>query len=444
MSALPRSRPAVARVNPALTQFVFAFLLVGLLAVVNYGSNIHDHASFTVLSKLCWKNATVRPPLLLVGILAGWAWVVRVCQDAKLELEHVLGGTVQRVSSTLHAALILFCVLLAFHLVHFVASEIPGLTWRPWLMSNVCVHLVFLLLAALPCANVFFGPSRISLIRTVLESAIAPFTQVTFWHVIVADYLTSAAKAFSDLQLTTCVSARIFAVHETAEYVRSTDLWHESYHVCSASGWNAVMLALPFWWRLMQCLKVYSITGESKNLWNALKYSTAFPLVYAGYLKKNYPSALNDRLFVFAAVIQSTYCFIWDVHMDWGLFRLANVDGRSPAERGTSCCGGRPTICRLRRPLLITRSNGAYYAIAVGDMALRFIWALSVFGGVPGRGAGMLFFEVVEIFRRTVWAIFRIEWEVVTKVVYAKHDAGHPLVEKGSPDEDDDDEIFRP
>ena len=54
----------------------------------------------------------------------------------------------------------------------------------------------------------------------------------------------------------------------------------------------------------------------------------------------------------------------------------------------------------------------------------------------------MLFFEVVEIFRRTVWAIFRIEWEVVTKVVYAKGDAGHPLVEKGSPDDDDDDELF--
>ena len=51
MSALPRSRPAVDRVNPAITQFVFAFLLVGLLAVVNYGSNIHDHASFTTLAQ---------------------------------------------------------------------------------------------------------------------------------------------------------------------------------------------------------------------------------------------------------------------------------------------------------------------------------------------------------------------------------------------------------
>lgn len=45
-------------------------------------------------------------------------------------------------------------------------------------------------------------------------------------------------------------------------------------------------------------------------------------------------------------------------------------------------------------------------------MGLRFMWALSVFGGVPGRGLGMFFFEVVEILRRTVWAVFRIEWEV--------------------------------
>lgn len=31
----------------------------------------------------------------------------------------------------------------------------------------------------------------------------------------------------------------------------------------------------------------------------------------------------------------------------------------------------------------------------------------------------MFFLEAVEILRRTVWAIFRIEWEVVVKVGYA-------------------------
>ena len=39
--------------------------------------------------------------------------------------------------------------------------------------------------------------------------------------------------------------------------------------------------------------KVFSQTGEQKNLWNALKYSTAFPLVYAGYLRKTAPSACS-------------------------------------------------------------------------------------------------------------------------------------------------------
>ena len=28
----------------------------------------------------------------------------------------------------------------------------------------------------------------------------------------------------------------------------------------------------------------------------------------------------------------------------------------------------------------------------------------------------MFFFEVVELLRRTVWAMFRIEWEVIVKV----------------------------
>ena len=46
-----------------------------------------------------------------------------------------------------------------------------------------------------------------------------------------------------------------------------------------------------------------------------------------------------------------------------------------------------------------------------------------MFGGVAGRGAGMFFFEAVEILRRTVWAIFRIEWEVVVKVYSSSYGA---------------------
>ena len=102
----------------------------------------------------------------------------------------------------------------------------------------------------------------------------------------------------------------------------------------------------------------------------------------------------------------------------WGLFRRANLGGRYPGEKGAAYCGGPPAVCAMREPLLVTRSKLVYVLLCVFALVLRFVWALSVFGGVPGRGLGMLFFESVEILRRTVWAIFRIEWEVVAKVIY--------------------------
>lgn len=71
---------------------------------------------------------------------------------------------------------------------------------------------------------------------------------------------------------------------------------------------------------------------------------------------------------------------------------------------------------------MVTPRKGVYLALCLGNLMLRFIWTISVFGGVPGHGAGMLFFELIEILRRTVWAVFRIEWEVIVKVYNASYD----------------------
>lgn len=385
---------------------VLCVLLFGTLIVV-YTSELHDNTAWNILSKICWKNATVRPPVLLVLIVAGWGWVVSMCRMASLNLDLVLGGKLQPPETTYHAALVLTCILLASHLVHLAASELHGVTWRPWLRCNLFLHGAFLALGVLPM-QAFYPASRFSLLRALIESVFAPFAPVTFWHVIVADYLTSLAKAFSDLQLTVCISSHIFSSPPDAagRYVRSTALWEAHHEHCADSLSNALMLGLPFWWRLMQCLKVYSITREKKNLWNALKYSTAFPLVYCGYLRRHSPSLAHDRLFVLAALVQSSYCYAWDVHMDWGLFR----------RRRRGACG-----VALREPLLVTHRKSVYVALCAFNLLLRFAWALSVFGGIPGRGGGMFFFEVIEISRRTMWAVFRIEWEVVVKVYHASY-----------------------
>ena len=108
--------------------------------------------------------------------------------------------------------------------------------------------------------------------------------------------------------------------------------------------------------------------------------------------------------------------------MDWGLLV---ADARAPFGY------------RLREPLLVTRRKWVYAALCVFNFGLRFVWALSVFHYVPGRGGGMFFLEAVEIVRRTVWAIFRIEWEVVVKVHNASY-ASLPLTGAASSDISDD------
>ena len=68
-----------------------------------------------------------------------------------------------------------------------------------------------LALGAMPCRT-FHATSRFSLLRALFDSVVAPCAPVTFWHVIVADYMTSLAKTFSDLQLTACISYAIVQV----------------------------------------------------------------------------------------------------------------------------------------------------------------------------------------------------------------------------------------
>lgn len=113
---------------------------------------------------------------------------------------------------------------------------------------------------------------------------------------------------------------------------------------------------------------------------------------------------MHDHLFILAAITQSTYCFMWDVLMDWGLPCRARRDDEG-------LCG-----LRMRTPLVVSRSKALYLCLCAFNFGLRFIWALSIFGSVPGRSWGMFFLEVVEMARRTVWAVFRVEWEMVHKI----------------------------
>ena len=86
---------------------------------------------------------------------------------------------------------------------------------------------------------------------------------------------------------------------------------------------------LPYWWRFAQCLNKYHETEQKVHLINAGKYfscllSPAVLIFVADQSKGGKLKYDTDPMFwvYFGChLVQTTYCFIWDIYMDWGLFR---------------------------------------------------------------------------------------------------------------------------
>ncbi|WRX08646.1 EXS [Theobroma cacao] len=141
------------------------------------------------------------------------------------------------------------------------------------------------------------------------------FLPISFPDFFLADILTSMAKVFSDLERSVCRM-----VHRQV----ATIAWFEADSVCgSHSVGIPLVLVIPYIWRLMQCLRQYKDTKEKATLFNALKYSTAVPVIFLSALKYHVlPDSwtyIYRRLWLFSSVVNSLYSFYWDVTRDWDL-----------------------------------------------------------------------------------------------------------------------------
>lgn len=103
-------------------------------------------------------------------------------------------------------------------------------------------------------------------------------------------------------------------------------------------------------------------------------------------------------IFVTVSILSTLYCYAWDLYMDWGLLR-SKEPGR-----------------RFLRPKTMYPVGFYYYAM-ISNFFLRFFWVLSLlpasdFDQWFNEAQGMLFIlTVAEGFRRTQWALIRIENE---------------------------------
>ena len=140
-----------------------------------------------------------------------------------------------------------------------------------------------------------------------------PIKPVTWTDFLVADVLTSLAKSISDAE-----RALSRMTSRDLGQQSGTDSGHEG------RAWLVpLFLALPYLWRLLQCISVYFETGNRSQLMNALKYFSAFPVILLSsmkyYVSQEAWHQMYKPLWLVMALANSFFSYYWDVERDWEL-----------------------------------------------------------------------------------------------------------------------------
>eukprot|EP01084_Bolivina_argentea_P291837 501619_1 len=223
----------------------------------------------------------------------------------------------------------------------------------------------------------------------------APFTKVHFVDFFIADQWCSLFTVVVDLTFSMCFFA-------TGEFrVQKTLVEYKADSICAGKNvkmWIKLLRFIPYWLRFAQCIKRFYDTSSKSHLVNGGKYFTCILTSILATLDEHYEDNIWYKLkiirFIFAS-ISTIYAFMWDLIKDWGLLHF-------------DC-----KYILLRNQL---RFNPMHYYIAIIiNFLFRISWGIYLFPRsflisiqvhyiALGLGA-------IEIIRRCIWNIFRLENE---------------------------------
>ena len=265
---------------------------------------------------------------------------------------------------------------------------------------------------------------RVALARTIGKALRGPFAAPSFAASFVADVFTSMPKCFIDLLYATCIyaSGEAFVVgawqHSSHTFEHELVVCtpkHDAYRVA-----NGMLTVLPFGIRLLQCIRQMH-DGRHGEGWrqpcaNAVKYSTSL-LVQALSIGGSRSSPLTYALWLAASILSTLLAFSWDVLIDWGL-------GPQPLRRAvrrvltpSAPLGGEYEGASYWLRVVRVFPDSWYVVGIVADFVARLGWAVYISPGqVIVANHVTLLLGTVELMRRAMWALFRLEWEQILRV----------------------------
>ncbi|KAI7841272.1 hypothetical protein COHA_005045 [Chlorella ohadii] len=331
-----------------------------------------------------------QPFLPMLAMLWLWGTAVRfwerrrirydVCFSAEDQRYLLRSGQLFQIANVLTSVILssglAFAYLLAYGLPH-LASYLPGALY--------CSLLALFL---------FPGPvlerdSRLFFGRT-LWRIFTPLRSVTWADFLLADVLTSLAKALSDTERAVC--------HLMTGFVMVPQI-----KACSDASFIIPLgLAAPYAWRLVQCIRVYLDTGARPQLFNALKYATAFPVIALSAVKYHVIAlsavkyhvtqeawrGFYKPLWLGAALLNSAYSYFWDVERDWEISFFTQIGQQR----------GAPLPSPVLRSAVLFRRPFYLYLMA-SNLVLRLGWLYRLSPHLRHHHAVVTLMVLVEAFR---------------------------------------------
>ncbi|RZC80973.1 hypothetical protein C5167_043528 [Papaver somniferum] len=223
-----------------------------------------------------------------------------------------------------------------------------------------------------------FAPSTLFIVLVVFSLS-NQYGAVTLIDFFLADQLTSQVQAFRSLVFYICY-------YGWGEFTQRQNNCRQS---ATYNSFYFIVAVLPYWSRLLQCLRRWVEEKDVSQVYNGLKYLLTIiaVLMRTGFdLEKGTSRRAVAIISSAIAAIMSTY---WDIVKDWGLLQRHSKN---------------PCV---------------YFIAMVLDVILRLAWLRSVVNfhvTFLHRTALTTIVACLEILRRGMWNFFRLENEQLNNV----------------------------
>ncbi|KAI3500740.1 hypothetical protein L1887_36565 [Cichorium endivia] len=245
--------------------------------------------------------------------------------------------------------------------------------------------------------NIFYRVNRYFLLVCLWHCICAPFYVVTLSGFFLADQFTSQVQLLRNLEFYVC-------------YYGWGDYKKRDASTCVDSinfKTIAIVIAIiPYWIRVLQCLRQLCEGKDLTKALNALKYFSTIVAVVARaidvlMIEKNQRNMTIKVIAIVTSIVATIFSTYWDLVMDWGLLRR---NSENPW---------------LRDKLLLPKRS-IYFLAMVLNVLLRLAWMQTVLefheASFLHRNALIAFVASLEIIRRGIWNFFRLENEHLNNV----------------------------